>query len=257
MSFDFDDLLKFVTGGGREACLVELGRAAHKDGTTTGYAWSTGRIGATVGSGWVRIRRRRGKIGMGKGDNDLKLEPPELCALHVACRDWAARRDAWAAFYFSASGYPGGFGGAFWYQPPGKNAKRKKLGEHVGGRAQGEQLSGEDDIVPLAREVKVSESVRIDAEIWRRGEKHGPAKGSLVGVRYRIGNERAVFMAQRKGGEVRCQRCTVHLESGEEDFIAALLEAGQFPPPATTAHRAVRWLREKTRGKSKRPDGSS
>jgi hypothetical protein len=223
---DFEDLLELSSGGHGKPCLVQLGRALHKDGATTGYAWSSGRIGATVSKGWVRIRRRLGVMGRGnEGDNDLRLDRDELRALLVACEDWAKRRNDWAAFYSSGSGHPPGFGcSTTWYQPPGKNAKRVRLGERTFGRPRGEELLGRDELVPLVPEGKLAVSVLVEADIWRRGEKHGPAEGSLVGARYRLGGE-AVFIAERGGAEVQCRGRTVHLEPGEEEFVAALLEA--------------------------------
>ena len=160
-----------------------------------------------------------------EGDNDLRLDRDELRALLVACEDWAKRRNDWAAFYSSGSGHPPGFGcSTTWYQPPGKNAKRVRLGERTFGRPRGEELLGRDELVPLVPEGKLAVSVLVEADIWRRGEKHGPAEGSLVGARYRLGGE-AVFIAERGGAEVQCRGRTVHLEPGEEEFVAALLEA--------------------------------
>ncbi len=225
MSWDFDRLLRIGVARDGEPCLIELGRALDgKGAASVGYFWSTGRIGAGVGPGGVRIRRRFGVMGKGERGNDLTLEASELRALEHACHDWARRRDEWAAFYFSTSGYPAGFGGASYYQPPGKDSSAIKLGsEGIGGR-QGKGLVGSDDVVPLPDAVAVGAGASVVAELWRRGERHGPRQGVLQGVRYALCDDAVVFDARRHGGEVRRREGdAVHLEPGEESFVTALV----------------------------------
>ncbi len=220
-TMDHDDLLAAAGARGDEPCLIEVGRALRADGETTGYFWSTGRIAATVGADWARLKRRLGVM----GDGDMRINLAELRALDVACGDWACRRDEWARF-FSYSGAPApyqGFVHIYSYQPAGKGSAPVKIGRETRGRLQGEKLCGRDMVVPMEQAIELANDVRIEAEIWRRGERHGPPEGSLVGMRYHLGVDALILHAHRQVAKLARREHNVHLEAGEEAFVAAVL----------------------------------
>jgi hypothetical protein len=218
---DLDDVINAAGARGGKPCLVEVGRALHEHGTTTAYVWSTGRITAALGPAWAQLGRRLGVVG-----DAVRLEFAELRALAVACGDWANRRDAWAAYYYSSAGYPAPHGHAWYYRPGGTGSRPVRLGEVVMGRRRGEDLCGHDEIVPQ-EPVELTDGARVEAEIWRRGERQGPADGSLTGLRYRLG-EVVTLDAERQDAKVVRGRKCVNLEPGEEAFVAAVLRvAGQ------------------------------
>ena len=225
MTWDLDETLDAASADRGEPCLVEVARAHHGAGAATRcYFWSTGRICATVGSGRIRIRRRYGTIGSSRRSNTLRLDRGELGLLRAACRDWLRRRERWAAFYYSCAGFPAGFGRACYYQAPGKRGQLVTVGRFTPGGTRGEDLRGKDEVVRLPTPRWIAEGVRHVGEIWRRGERYGPAAGSLVGLRYRLG-DRLTVDARREGARVwRRGGSDVHLEPDEEPFVAALLD---------------------------------
>lgn len=163
---------------------IEVSRDAGPP-ATIGLAWSTGRVVATAGPGWVALRRRRGVVGVAGKLGGLRLTLAELRALDVACGDWVRHRDAWAAFYTTHAGHPPGLGVSHYYQAPGATPPRR-LGARVLGRRTGDELRGHDDLVPLAPSRHLTAGVHVVAELWRRGEAHGPPAGSWIGLRYRL-----------------------------------------------------------------------
>jgi hypothetical protein len=170
------------------------------------------------------LKRRLGIVGSGRGANGLDLDVDELRALAIAAADWQRRRKAWAAFYFSCGGYPPGYGGASWHQPPGPSSQRVKIGESVMGNRTGADLVGRDQVAAI-RPRTIGARVRVIAELWRRGEVHGPAEGSLVGLRYEAGAG-VRFDARREGAKVwRTGGAHVYLEPSEDTFVEALLDA--------------------------------
>jgi len=176
-----------------------------------------------VKSGRVRLKRRLGIVGSGRGANGLDLDADELRPLAIAAADWQRRRTAWAAFYFSCGGYPAGCGGASWYQPPGPSSRRVKIGESVMGNRTGADLVGRDQVVAIHPRA-LGARVRVIAELWRRGEVQGPAEGALVGLRYEFGSG-ARLDAKREGAKVwRAGGAHVYLEPSEDTFVVALLE---------------------------------
>lgn len=238
MSWDLDDILRAAGAGFGDPCLVEVARALRGPASTIGYLWSTGRIRATVGADFVRIERRLGEM----GDGPVTLGLCELAALDAACSDWAKRRDGWAAFYYSGGGHPPGFGGGSeFYQPPGEGSQRVRLATQSMGRRTGEGLLGSEEAVPIPSPVHLSPDVRIEDELWRPGERHGPREGSLVGMVYRLSGTKLAFEARRDGGDLQvggtpaasapggprrrdgsAVGTCVHLEPGEEAFVTAL-----------------------------------
>jgi hypothetical protein len=218
---DLDDILNAAGARRDEPCLIEVGRALQADGATVGYFWSSGRIAATVGAGWVRLKRRLGLMGEG----DMRLDLAELHALDVACRDWARRRDEWAQF-FSHSGAPApyqGFVHVYKYQPAGKGSAAVEIGVETRGKLRGEKLCGRDAVVPMPVAIELDNDVRVEAEIWRLGERQGPSEGSLVGCRYRLGARALMVDADRWRAKLSRQGDKVSLEAGEEAFVAAVL----------------------------------
>ena len=217
MSWDLFDVVEAAGATRDEPMLIEVATArARGRAPRRGFVWSTGRVIATVGDGRVRIARRLGVMSDG-----LALDLDELHALALATADWAAQRERWAAFYFSCSGYPAGCGGAYWYEPPGA-APRQKLGTHTIGGRTGEQLVGRDELVAIAPST-TSRAPAI-AEIWRRGERHGPSAGSLVGLRYRLAPGLQLDAKRDEAVVARGKDDRVYLEPGEERFVAELLD---------------------------------
>lgn len=223
MVWDLDDILHVAGGSRRSPQLIEVGRALNKGRpATVGYFWSNGRIGATVGAGWVKIDRRFGVQGRG-----LQLDVPTLALLAKACRTWVRQRDRWAAFFSSSGGYPPGYGGhASYYLPPGKDSARVTVGRVgcLGHDRVGEELVGRDEVVVLPRPRRAGR-LRIVAELWRRGEKHGPPEGSRVGVRFQLA-EGVYLDAKRNDARAHdAHGGQVTLERGDEAFVRELLVA--------------------------------
>ena len=220
MSWDLEDILE-VAGGRRDRPqLIQVGHALVQGRATTGYFWSDGRIGATVGPGWVRIDRRRGVVGDG-----IRIDTRTLRVLVNVCSDWAHVRDGWAAFYYSSAGFPPGYGGyKCYYQAPGKSGTLTVVGRRapMSGKREGKELVGKDEVVPIAH--RPVGYPAIVAEIWRCGEQHGPAAGSLVGLRYKIDRDTYVDAHRNEARVWRKRRGVVWLEPGNESFVAALLD---------------------------------
>jgi hypothetical protein len=216
-AMDLDDIINAACVRDSEPCLVEVGRALRKHATETVFAWSSGRITATVGPGWAQLKRRLGFVG-----DAVRLDLAELRALDVACGYWTQRRDEWASFH-CYPGAPPPYGGlSYGYQPAGRASEPVRLGTEMMGKLRGERFCGSEEIVPLSDPVKLTDGVCLEAEIWRRGERHGPADGSLVGVRYRLGDTVTLDAARRSARIVRAGE-HVWLEPGEESFVAAVL----------------------------------
>jgi hypothetical protein len=215
---DLDDIIDAAVGAhGGKPCLVEVGRALHEHTTTTAFVWSTGRITAAVGMDWSQLERRLGVLG-----DAVRLDFAELHALDVACRDWAKRRDEWAAYLSYAAAPPPYGGSAYCYLPPGSQSRPARIGMELMGKLRGERFCGRDEIVPMSEAVELADGVLIAAEIWRRGERHGPADGSLTGLRYRLVDGVTVDAERQEAKVVRGRKC-VYLEPGEELFVAAVL----------------------------------
>jgi hypothetical protein len=214
---DLDDIINAAGARGGKPCLVEIGRALHEHSTTTAYVWSTGRITAAAGPGWAQLKRRLGVIG-----DTVRLDVAELHALDGACGDWTHRRDGWAAFYAYSAAPPPYGGSVYCYQPAGRASEPVRLGTEMMGRLRGERFCGRDEIVPLREHVDLTDGVWIEAEIWRRGERHGPAEGSLVGVRYGLGDV-VTLDAERRSAKIAQGGEYVYLEPGEEKFVAAIV----------------------------------
>jgi hypothetical protein len=226
MSFDLNAILDAAGARRGAPSLIALAHGVQGGrASTTGYFWSTGRVYATVGAHTARIKRHLGTIGHAGRMDDLVVKASELRPLAAACRDWARYRDEWAAFYFSTSGYPAGMGGASYYRPPGADAERVFIGSVCLGRERGKALEGRDEHVLLEAPRAIAPSVVVVGEIWRIGEQHGPKRGSLVGLRYRVG-EGLFLDAERTGARLWRQQGDgeVELEPGEEAFVRALLD---------------------------------
>ena len=218
---DLDDILNAAGARRDEPCLIEVGRALQAEGATVGYFWSSGRIAATVGPGWVRLKRRLGVMGEG----DMRLDHAELRALDVACRDWARRRDEWASF-FSHSGAPApyqGFVHVYKYQPAGKASVPVEIGVETRGKLRGEKFCGRDAVMPMREAIDLGNGAIVDAEILRLGERQGPPEGSLIGRRYRVGAGALLLDVRRQRARLTRRGDTVGLEAGEEGFVAAVL----------------------------------
>lgn len=222
VTMNLDDIISATCASQSSPCLVELARAVGAEGEpdSVGYAWSTGRITASVTERRVHLRRRFGPI---SPRGALVIDRSDLGALARACRVWSERRDQWSAFYASAAGYPIGFGSAWYYRAPGRDSARVVVGRKVvGNRQEGETWQGRDEVVPLDAREHVDEGVERVADVWRRGERFGDPAGALVGQRYRLG--RVHVDARRLHAHVVDTRSAVevYLEPGEEHFIAAL-----------------------------------
>ncbi len=219
MNWDLDTVLAIAQADDDAPRLFELGRTiVGGKPTTTMYAWSTGRIYAARGAGWTRIKRRLGVVGPG-----ITLNDAELRAVAGVSELWARVRDDWAAFYYSSAGYPPGYGGGCYYQAPGTLAERVTIGVSILSR-RGPGLEGKEEIRQPTRARRSPSGATLHGEIWRCGERYGPAAGSLVGERYRIG-ARVIVEARRQ--DLRVSRGTaqdVVIERSEAAFIVSLLE---------------------------------
>lgn len=226
MGRDLADILEAAAPRQGPPQLVEVSRALTRGRVaTTGYFWSSGRISATVGTHGVHVRRRSGVTSPG-----LELEAATIQRLALACREWSRRREEWAAFYDSGSGYPPGYGGgACYYQAPGRGGDRITVGRRgcLGHGQEGADLVGTEEVVAVAPQRR--QRAVVVGELWRRGERQGPEAGSLVGLRYELGAG-VYFDARRRGARVWHERGgNVDFEPGEEAFVAALLEV--LPKP--------------------------
>lgn len=219
---NLDDIISATCASQSSPCLVELARAvgAQGEADSVGYAWSTGRITASVTERRVHLRRRFGPV---SPSGAFVIDRSDLGALARACRVWSERRDHWSAFYASAAGYPIGFGSAWYYRAPGRDSARVVVGREVAGnRQEGERWQGREEVVPLDAPEHVAEGVERVADVWRRGERFGDSTGALVGECYRVG--RMHVDARRPHARIvdTLTGVEVYLEPGEEHFIAAL-----------------------------------
>jgi hypothetical protein len=223
--------LDFILGLGEEEGeglsrrpeLFEIGRTLSKGKAKRRiFIWSTRRIGAAVGEGKVAINRHLGLVGKGP----VTLTLPELSALDKACEDWKIRRHGWAAYWASCAGYPGGYGGAWYYQAPGKRSKQVQVGSStVGSGKKGRDFVGKDERRTLARPLHVSHRVTIEEEIWRVGECCGDPKGEKTGLVYRLGGG-ARLEAERHGAILRKGARHTGIEPNDEEaFVRELLAA--------------------------------
>jgi hypothetical protein len=218
--WDLENILGAVTGGDRTPMLVEVGRSLRGPESTVGYFWSTGRIQVTVGRGTVRLRRILGNVGLGENGEErgLQIDARQLQCLAVACEHWARHRHGWPAFYFTTAGYPPGYGGAEYYQHPGRRGKRVQVWSASMGQRRGTQLQGRDEARRVRPAKAIADGVVITHELWRVGERHGPREGSLVGLRYRFDCDLHLDAKREDARAWRTRGGSVHLEPGEEAF---------------------------------------
>lgn len=216
---DLDFILSLGTGRGPG--LVEMGRVPARGGTGRRiFLAPNGRIGAAVGGGRVALARHLGHVGDGK----IELSRSELKALDAACWDWARRRVGWAAFWESCAGYPGGYGSAWYFQPPGRESPRVKVGSRCYGRETGEPFRGKDVVVARPRPLRGVGGIPIVATIYRVGERSGRPEGEEVGVVYRLSPAARLEARRHDAVLVRAGR-RMGLEPGDdEDFIRGLLK---------------------------------
>lgn len=217
---DLDFILGLGTGCG--AGLIEMGRVPGRRGTGRRiFLAPNGRIGAAVGGGRAALARHLGYV----GDGRIELSRSELKALDAACRDWARRRDGWAAFWESCAGYPGGYGSAWCFQAPGPESPRVKVGSWCYGRKTGEPFRGKDVVVPRPRPLRGVGGIPIVATIRHVGERFGRSEGEEVGVVYRLSPAARLEARRHDAVLVRAGR-RMGLEPGDdEDFIRGLLKA--------------------------------
>jgi len=196
-------------------CLVKVATARRASGPASVYVWSSGRILATVAGGLATIERRFGQV---TEPNRISLNATDLASLGNACAHWAALRDNWAEYYETTAGYPPGWGCCgYFYQPPGRDVPRIKLGERGLGRLIGRQLQGRTEVRGVAA-VGDHNGVRVVAELWRVGEKQGPGE-AMTGQRLVLPDGLQVETT-RSGAMVCRSNERVHLEAGEEAFLA-------------------------------------
>lgn len=199
-------------------CLVSLAQAVRADEPATVYVWSNGRLLATVGRGQVRIERRLGVV---SHPNRITLYPNDLASLDAACAHWATNRDSWAAWYETGAGYPPGWGcSGIYYQPPGSDSPKIRLGERALGTLHGHELQGSNTTQRVTPPVLPAPGVRITGKIVRTGEAAGRAVAQ-TGLRYRLDGG-LLLRADRFNLKLTRGRQSVYLESGEESLTAAL-----------------------------------
>ena len=222
VEYEDEDAIDAIAGG--RPRLVELARNATR--TQSVWWWSTMRVGAVVRANDVRIERRCGHV---SGINRLRLDASQLRTVVRACSAWLRVRERFAAFYSSSAGYPGGYGGAEYYQPPG-SAEVVCVGSTMLGRRTGQRLVGRDDVIRVDVSQPIAPGIVAVASTWRRGEKHGPKAGSLVGARWRVGDVR--IDVGREEATIACGRGRVVIEHDEIAFVRALVRVLGATPAA-------------------------
>jgi hypothetical protein len=226
VSFDLDFILS-LAGPLTRPGLVEIGAVHAPAGDRKRlFLWSTGRIGATVDRDSVRFDRQYGVMGSTRG---VAIPLAALSALLTVCQHWAAHRHLWAAFYSSCSGYPAGYGGAWYFLKPGKRSKPLKLGSRVMGHTEGKELAGRDVRKRLVRPIRLEHGVTIVSRHRRVGEAQTPPTGLPVGLVYSLPGEFTVS-AWRTEIKLVVQRRTVWFEDGDEDFLWELLRVTSLDP---------------------------
>jgi len=215
-----EEICAVVHARSSSPALIEIART-HRGGRIdrTIYAWSTGRITATIDDDSVTLQRRRGAVSNAR----FHLDARELDALVAVFDDWAARRSSWAAFYVSTAGYPPGFGGAAYYQAAGDDAVPAVIGRDLYGRPrEGEWLRGRDDVRPLGSPLGIGHAIQLTAQIWRVGENHGDTSGELVGCVYASATIR-IFAYRRHVRLVGCDGRELFIEAAETELPRELV----------------------------------
>lgn len=221
-----DDLFECIAGqkvDRANPCLIQIGqtRGSKSGEESTFYAWSTGRILASVRETGTLIRNRWAKPGEREG---IEIPWRVLDALLVSLEIWTKRRESWAAFFSTRSGYPLGWGLREIFVAPGPEEKWQTVwSRSMGmlGTPEGEAFKGREDFRPKVQADQLSGGVSLAAEIWRVGERQTPPEGLKVGEVFSL-PEGFEVIARRNEANLKSKAGTVCLEKCEVEFVAAL-----------------------------------
>lgn len=215
-SLDFALGLVEEQNDGGKPYLIEVARrfdGGKVDGQV--FLWSTGRIGAFVNDGRIKLKRQRGVMTEGQW---ISLD--QLRALNHVVTHWKEHREEWAMWRCAFNGVTA------WtiYLPPGPGAKAEELGTHsiMGPRRGQTEFIGEESVRPLPVPIEIGPGVVAHQMIWRSGEKQGPPEGQQVGLVYALPNE-LTAKAYRDELDLEGGGGRVFIEPGEEDFVKELL----------------------------------
>jgi hypothetical protein len=197
--------------------LVERGRSWKADGTEVRrYTCGWKRIAARVTGDRVKIKRKLGVMCPG-----IVVALAELESLVTFLRWWERHQTRWAAFYWTCSGHPPGFGGeSAFYQPPGRG-RQVRVAMRSMGTLEGEDFTGQDVRVQVDPHERVAGVADLEARVFRRGERHGDPAGEEVGGVYRCGDLR--LKADRNSVTVKRGKQWVEIEPDEYLFLDRLL----------------------------------
>ena len=209
----------------RHDALVEGGRSWRPDGAEIrNYTCGQNRITARVSAERVELERKLGVVCPG-----LDVALADLYPLVAFLGWWQEHRTGWAAFYWTGSGHPPGWGGASaFYQPPGR-ALQVRVAVQVMGKVQGEDFTGRDYVCASIRPPeRVAGVADLVARVIRRGEKLGDPGGEEVGGIYRCGE--LGIEAERNGVTVRHGKRWIAIEPEEHLFLKRLLDVERALP---------------------------
>jgi hypothetical protein len=200
----------------RHDVLVDRGRSWRPDGAEIrNYACGLNRITARISAEHVELKRKLGVVCPG-----VEIVLADLDAL-VAFLHWLEKhRTRWAAFYWTGTGHPPGWGGATaFYQRPGR-VRPIRVAAKVMGKVRGEDFTGHDVPVRVDPPERVAGVAALMARVVRRGERLGDP-GEEVGGVYRCGE--LGIEAARNSVTVRRGKHWIEIEPEEHLFLERLL----------------------------------
>lgn len=218
MTWDIDEIVSAVSDGA--PCLIALAQAIRPDGDAAAFAWSNGRVMATVAADKATMWRR---FGVMSKSNKITLSLGDIALLGAACTHWADERDSWAEYYESGAGHPPGWGcSSIFYRPSGADSEPVMIGRRAMGRLKGQELQGRNVIRRLRMPKAVAIGVRITARVYRMGEAVGPAE-ALIGLLYELDGG-LKLRTDRFHQQISRGKGCIFLEAGEEPVVGALAE---------------------------------
>ncbi|MBK7583744.1 MAG: hypothetical protein IPI67_26570 [Myxococcales bacterium] len=174
------------------------------------------RIAARVCGGRVELKREFGVVCPG-----LDITLAELVPLAAFLRWWERHRTRWAAFYWTGTGHPPGWGGeTAFHQAAGASPPVRVATKGMGG-LQGSDFTGRDVRVRVLPPKHVAGIAVLEASVVRRGERLGNPAGEEVGGVFRCGDFRV--KADRDSVTVKRGRRWIAFEPEEHLFLERLL----------------------------------